>query len=96
LEAIVCHLLVDQPGFDRFAGQTRTTHVTARPAPLVRTEGGDFLVVLGSTPHAVDDAHADPEVMAVWEQKAQLEYLAPRALAGIEAPFARWTVVADL
>ena len=55
------------------------------------------MVLEWSTEHAVDDAHADPEVMAVWEQKAQLaEYLAPRALAGVEAPFARWTVVADL
>ena len=76
----------------------RRGHVTARPAPVVRTEDGEFLVVLEwSTEHAVGDAHADPEVMAVWEQKAQLaEYLAPRALAGVEAPFARWTVVADL
>lgn len=76
----------------------RRGHVTARPAPVVRTEHGEFLVVLEwSTEHAVEDAHADSEVMAVWERKAQLaEYLAPRALAGAEVPFARWTVVAEL
>jgi hypothetical protein len=76
----------------------RRGHVTARPAPVVRTEEGEFLVVLEwSTEHAVDDAHADPEVTAVWERKAKLaEYLAPQALAGVEAPFARWSVVTDL
>jgi hypothetical protein len=76
----------------------RRGHVTERPAPMVRTENGELLVVLEwSTTHAVDDAHADPEVLAVWERKARLaDYIAPVALAGVGVPFARWTLVADL
>jgi hypothetical protein len=56
------------------------------------------LVVLEwSTEHAVDDAHADPEVLAVWDRKARLaEYIPLAELSGSDAPFARWTVVADL
>jgi len=76
----------------------RRGHVTERPVPVVATENGDVLVVLEwSSERAVDDAHADAEVLAVWERKAQLaDYLAPGDLAGANAPFARWTVVADL
>jgi hypothetical protein len=76
----------------------RRGHVTERPAPVVRTETGELLVVLEwSTTHAVDDAHADPEVLAVWERKARLaDYIAPDALAGADVPFARWALVADL
>ena len=72
--------------------------MTERAAPVALTDGGDVLVVLEwSSEHAVDDAHADPEVLAVWERKARLaDYVAPRDLAGADAPFARWTVVADL
>jgi hypothetical protein len=73
-------------------------HVTDRPAPVVRTSGGELLVVLEwSSEHAVDDAHADPEVIAVWSRKGELaEYVAPDTLPGAGVPFARWTVVADL
>jgi hypothetical protein len=73
-------------------------HVTDRPAPVVRTESGEVLVVLEwSSEHAVDDAHADPEVLAVWERKAPLaEYISPAELAGADVPFARWRVVGDL
>jgi hypothetical protein len=40
---------------------------------VVRTETGELLVVLEwSTEHAVGDAHADQEVLAVWERKAEL------------------------
>ena len=40
-----------------------------------------------SSEHAVDDAHTDPEVLAVWERKAQLaDYLPPAALAGAGVP----------
>ena len=76
----------------------RRGHVTTRRAPVVRTERGELLVVLEwSSDHAVDDAHADPEVLAVWERKAQLaEYIAPARLTGSEVPFARWTVIADV
>jgi hypothetical protein len=76
----------------------RQGHVTERPAPVVRTEEGELLVVLEwSTEHAVDDAHADPEVLEVWERKAQLaEYIAPAILSGSDVPFARWTVIADV
>jgi heme-degrading monooxygenase HmoA len=73
-------------------------HVTERPAPIVRTDGGDYLVVLEwSSEQAVAAAHEDAEVLAVWERKAELvEYIAPRELAGSDIPFARWTVVADV
>jgi len=73
-------------------------HVTERPAPLARTDRGELLVVLEwSSEHAVDDAHADPAVLAVWERKARLaDYVPPAALAGAESPFARWTLVANL
>jgi len=76
----------------------RGGHATDRPAPVVRTQNGDLLVVLEwSSDHAVDDAHADAEVLAVWERKAQLaEYIPPNALAGSDGPFARWTVVGEL
>jgi len=73
-------------------------HVTDRPAPVVRTGDGDLLVVFEwSSEHAVDDAHVDPEVIAVWERKGQLaEYVPPSALAGSRVSFARWTLLADL
>ena len=76
----------------------RRGHVTERPAPAMRTETGELLVVLEwSSEHAVDDAHADPEVLAVWERKALLaDYVAPGAVAGAASPFARWPVIADL
>jgi uncharacterized protein (DUF1684 family) len=76
----------------------RRGHITSRPAPMIRTDGGELLVVLEwSSDHAVGDAHEDPEVLAVWRRKDELaEYIGPRELAGSETPFARWTVVADL
>jgi hypothetical protein len=76
----------------------RCGHVTDRPAPVARTENGDLLVALEwSSEHAVADAHADAEVLAVWERKAPVaDYVAPDALAGADIPFARWPVSADL
>jgi uncharacterized protein (DUF1684 family) len=76
----------------------RRGHVTERRAPVVRAPEGELLVVLEwSTDHAVDDAHADPEVLEVWDRKAELvEYIAPAALTGSDTPFARWPVVLDL
>ena len=76
----------------------RRGHVTARPAPLIRTPEGELLVVIEwSSEHAVGDAHEDPEVLEVWRRKDELaEYIPPRELAGSETPFARWTLVADL
>ena len=76
----------------------RRGHVTDRPAPLVRTDAGELLVVLEwSSEHAVGDAHHDAEVLAVWRRKDELaEYISPRELAGAGAPFARWTVLAEL
>ena len=80
------------------AALRRRGHVTDRPAPVVRTGDGELLLVLEwSSEHAVDDAHADPEVLAVWESKALLaDYIAPATAAGAEVAFARWPVVADL
>ena len=76
----------------------RRGHVTARPAPLIRTQEGELLVVIEwSSEHAVGAAHEDPEVLEVWRRKDELaEYIPPRELAGSETPFARWTLVADL
>jgi len=76
----------------------RRGHVTERRAPVVRTDAGEYLVVLEwSSEHAVGDAHEDVEILALWERKAQLaEYVAPRELAGSDVPFARWTIVADV
>jgi hypothetical protein len=83
---------------EELATLRRRGHVTERPAPVVRTDAGDYLVVLEwSSEHAVADAHEDAEVLAMWERKAQLvEYIAPRELAGSDIPFVRWTVVADV
>lgn len=76
----------------------RRGHITDRPAPVARTEEGELLVALEWTSeHAVDDAHADAEVLAVWERKALVaDYVAPAALAGADIPFARWPVIAVL
>jgi hypothetical protein len=76
----------------------RRGHVTNRPAPLVRTDAGELLVVLEwASEHAVAEAHDDAEVLAVWRRKDELaEYIPPRKLAGADVPFARWTVLEDL
>ena len=76
----------------------RRGHVTERRAPVVRAPKGELLVVLEwSTDHAVDDAHVDPDILEVWDRKAELaEYIAPAALPGSDIPFARWPVIADL
>ena len=76
----------------------RQGHVTERRAPVVRAPKGELLVVLEwSTDHAVDDAHADPDVLEVWDRKAELaEYIAPAALSGSDIPFARWPVIVNL
>jgi hypothetical protein len=76
----------------------RRGHVTERRAQVMRAPKGELLVVLEwSTDHAVDDAHADSDVLAVWDRKAELaEYIAPAALSGSDIPFARWPVIVDL
>jgi hypothetical protein len=76
----------------------RRGHVTERRAPVVRTDRGEYLVVLEwSSEHAVGDAHQDRDVLALWKRKAQLaEYITPSELAGSDVPFARWTIVADV
>jgi hypothetical protein len=83
---------------EELAALRRRGHVTERSAPVIQTEAGELLVVLEwASDHAVGDAHADPEIVALWERKAELaEYIAPRELAGSDVPFARWTVVADV
>ena len=51
----------------------RRGHVTERRAPVVRAPKGELLVVLEwSSDHAVDDAHADPDVLEIWDRKAEL------------------------
>ena len=83
---------------DELATLRRRGHVTERRAPVVRTDSGEFLVVLEwSSDHAVADAHEDPEILELWRRKSELaDYVAPRELAGSDVPFARWTIVADV
>jgi hypothetical protein len=83
---------------EELATLRRQGHVTERRAPVVRTDAGEYLVVLEwSSEHAVGDAHEDSEILALWERKAQLaEYIPPSELAGAGIPFARWTIVADV
>jgi hypothetical protein len=83
---------------EELATLRRRGHVTDRPAPVVRTDADQFLVVLEwASDHAVGDAHEDSEILTLWERKAQLaEYISPRELAGSAVPFARWTIVADV
>ena len=46
---------------------------------------------------AVDDAHADAEVTAIWARKAELvDYIGPAQLDGSETPFVSYEVIADL
>ncbi|HET9457480.1 MAG TPA: hypothetical protein VFO78_09075 [Candidatus Limnocylindrales bacterium] len=72
-------------------------HITTRPAPICRSESGEYLVIVEwATPESVDEAHRDPAVLAVWQRKEQLvEYLGPAQLAGSDAPFASYDVVED-
>jgi hypothetical protein len=72
-------------------------HITQRPVPICRTEVGEYLVVLEwSTTTAVDDAHADPAIQAIWERKAQLfEYVGAGELVRAGVPFAAYDVVMD-
>lgn len=83
---------------EELAALRRRGHVTDRSAPVIRTDGNEFLVVLEwASDHAVGDAHEDREILTLWERKAQLaEYISPRELAGSDVPFARWTIVADV
>lgn len=83
---------------EELATLRRRGYVTDRPAPVIRTDADELLIVLEwASDHAVGDAHEDLEILALWERKAQLaEYISPRELAGSDVPFARWTIVADL
>jgi hypothetical protein len=83
---------------EELATLRRRGHVTDRPAPVVRTDADELLVVLEwASDHAVGDAHEDREILALWERKAHLaEYISPQELAGSGVPFARWKIVADV
>jgi hypothetical protein len=72
-------------------------HITQRPAPICRTDAGDYLVVLEwKTPTSVDDAHADPVILDLWARKAALvEYIGVADLSGSGVPFISYDVVAD-
>lgn len=72
-------------------------HITERPVPICRTEAGEYLVVLEwSTTTAVDDAHADAAILAIWERKAELfEYVGVSELARASVPFAAYDVAMD-
>lgn len=72
-------------------------HITSRPAPICRSDRGEFLVIVEwATPDSVDEAHRDPAVLTVWQRKERLvEYLGPAQLAGSDAPFASYDVVDD-
>jgi len=85
--------------FHREIGLLRARgHITSRPAAVCRTGRGEYLVVSEwAAPSSVDDAHADPDVVAVWEDKARLvEYLAPAELERSDVPFVSYDVVATI
>jgi hypothetical protein len=73
-------------------------YITDRPVPICTTEAGEYLVVLEwSSTTAVDDAHADPEIMAIWERKARLfEYIGVSELVRSDVPFASYDLVMDV
>jgi len=73
-------------------------HITARPVPICRTAPGQYLVVSEwTTPRSVDEAHADAEVVAIWEEKARLvDYLGLAELDRSETPFVSYEVIETL
>jgi hypothetical protein len=72
-------------------------HITSRPAPICRTEGGEYLVIIEwKTPTSVDDAHADPVIQGLWERKATLvEYIGVADLTDSSVPFVSYDVLAN-
>jgi len=73
-------------------------YITSRAVPICRTPRGEYLAIIEwSTPTAVDEAHADDAVLAIWRAKEQLlVYLGPAELDRSEVPFVSYEVVADL
>jgi hypothetical protein len=86
---------------DFFAEEVATLrargHITTRPAPICRTEAGEYLVVIEwQTPRSVDEAHADAVIVELWARKADLvEYIGIAELARSAVPFVSYDVVAD-
>jgi hypothetical protein len=72
-------------------------HITERRAPVCRTERGELLTIVEwRTARSVDEAHADPVIVELWERKQDLaEYLGADGLARGDVPFASYEVVAD-
>jgi hypothetical protein len=72
-------------------------HITARPAPICRTDAGEYLVAIEwKTALSVDDAHADPLIIELWARKGALvEYIGVADLSAAGVPFVSYDVVAD-
>jgi hypothetical protein len=70
-------------------------HITARPAPICRTDRGELLVIAEwATETSVDDAHRDEVILEIWRRKELLvEYLAPAGLERSDVPFASYDVL---
>lgn len=85
--------------FHREIGLLRARgHITSRPVAVCRTGRGEYLVVSEwATPGSVDDAHADPDVVAIWDDKARLvEYLGLAELERSDVPFVSYDLIATI
>jgi hypothetical protein len=73
-------------------------HITNRPAPICRTDRGEYLVITEwATATSVDEAHDDEVVVEVWALKEQLvEYVAPSDLDRSTIPFVSYDVLENL
>ena len=72
-------------------------HITNRPAPICRTDTGEYLVITEwASASSVDESHEDDVVLEVWRRKEELvEYIAPSALDRSSVPFVSYDVLED-
>ncbi|HUG29697.1 MAG TPA: hypothetical protein VMQ65_04170 [Candidatus Limnocylindria bacterium] len=73
-------------------------YITQRGVPVCRTERGDYLAIVEwRTARSVDEAHADPVIVELWDKKQELaEYVGVDGLARADQPFASYEVVGDV
>ena len=72
-------------------------HITHRPAPICRTDSGEYLVITEwVSALSVDEAHEDDVVLEAWRRKEQLvEYIGPSDLDKISVPFVSYDVLEE-
>jgi hypothetical protein len=73
-------------------------YITQRVVPVCRTERGEYLAIIEwRTARSVDEAHADPVIVKLWDRKQELaEYVGVDGLARAELPFASYEVIGDV